>query len=194
MHDVKLLRDFGQPNLNLDHRPPPSSTFWNQRHRHSRRGPDRCRRERGQSGADRQSSATTWWCDTRSPIVIRNRPSREFGCSLLPANAFHWRNSPASKLRTVLTTFTAKATAATSAVTFNVRGRDLDTHRRRCDQADRSEGETAAGLSPWLVGRVREREAGRSAAGRDRAPDYPRHLHHPLHHVSLVQMGAAHSC
>ena len=51
------------------------------------------------------------------------------------------------------------------AVTFNVRGRDLGTTVEEAIKQINRKGEDAAGLSHRLVGRIRERKAGGSAAG-----------------------------
>ena len=64
-------------------------------------------------------------------------------------------------------------------------------HGGRGDQQGGPAGETADGLPHRLGRRVREPEALAEAAD-DRAADHhPGDLHHSLHHVQLVQVGAA---
>ena len=56
MHDVKLLRDFGQPNLDLTDGPQGGGAIWHQYRRHTGRRPDGRGRQRGEPGSDRRAA------------------------------------------------------------------------------------------------------------------------------------------
>ena len=193
MHDVKLLRDIGQPNLNLTIDRQPGGALWNQRGRHPGCHPDGGGRQRREPGAASASSATTWWCATRSRTATPQKAIENIRLLSPSGERVSLAQLTKVEVRDGAYDIYREGNSRYVAVTFNVRGRDLGTTVEEAINADRDESETAAGLSHWLVGRIREREAGRSAACADRAADHPGHLHHSLHHVPLVQMGAAHS-
>jgi cobalt-zinc-cadmium resistance protein CzcA len=93
MHDVKLLRDFGQPNLDLTIDRKQAARF-------------------GINVADIQDAVQTAVGGNAvsqvligeqrydvvvrylGPIAIRSKPSTTFACFRLPESAFRWRSSP----------------------------------------------------------------------------------------------------
>ena len=193
MHDVKLLRDFGQPNLDL-------TIDRRQAARFGINVTDI--QDAVQTAVGGNAVSQVLIGEQRYDVVVRYQaPYRNTATG-------HRESSSAFSLRRARF---AGAVDQRGSQGWRVRhlprrqhplcGGDLQRERprsrnygRRRDQTDRRKSETAAGLQPRLVRRIRERKAGGSAAGPDRSSDDPRHLHHSLHHVSFVQMGAAHSC
>ena len=79
------------------------------------------------------------------------------------------------------------------AIKYSVRGPRPGQRGGGSHQQGQRAGATAARVSHRLGGRVPEREARRGAPVRHRAAHRPADFHHPLHHVQILQVGAADS-
>ena len=188
MHDVKLLRDFGQPNLDITVDLKQTARF-------------------GINVADVQDAIQTavggnavsqvLIGEARYNVVVRYQqdyrntakaianirilaPTGE-RVSLEQLTNVEVKDGAYDIFRERNTRFVA--------ITFNVRDRDLGTTVGDAIKQFGEKGEAAARLYPRLVGRIRKRATCRSAACHCRAAHGPDHLHHSLHHVPLVQMG-----
>jgi cobalt-zinc-cadmium resistance protein CzcA len=147
MHDVKLLRDFGQPNLDLSIDRKMAARF-------------------GINVADIQDAVQTavggnavsqvLINEQRYNVVIRyqgqyrdtSKPSAIFACSPLPESGSRWRNSASWRSRTGPTTSTVKATAGISHY-LQCERPGPGVHGRRRHQTDQRQGEAAARLPHW---------------------------------------------
>ena len=163
--DLKLFRVVGQPNLN----------FTVDRQQAARFGLNVADvQDAVETAVGGKAVSTVLQGEERYDVVVRYqepyrrtraRRSRTSACCRRPASACRWRSSRRWRSRTARTTSTAKATQRYVAITFNVRGRDLNTTVEDAMRADQAEGQAAARLS-HRTGRASTRAKQRVGAAR----------------------------
>ena len=192
MQDLKLLRDFGQPNLN----------FTIDRQQAARFGINVADiQDAIQTAVGGNAVSQVLQGEQRYDVVVRyqepyrNTQEAIANVRLLSPSGERVSLAQLTKVEVKDGAYDIyrEGNSRYVAVTFNVRGRDLGSTVEEAIKPDQRKSEAAAGLSRRLVGRIRERKAGGSAPADHRAADHPRHLHHSLHHVQLGEVGAAHS-
>ena len=193
MHDVKLLRDFGQPNLDLTIDRRQAARF-------------------GINVADIQDAVQTavggnavsqvLIGEQRYDVVVRyqaaisqyrSRPSRTFACSLPRGERVSLAQLTNVEVKDGAYDIYREGNSRYVAVTFNVRGRDLGTTVEEAIKQIDEKVKMPPGYHIGWSGEYESEKRAEARLARYRPADHPRHLHHSLHHVPLVQMGAAHS-
>ena len=191
MHDVKLLRDFGQPNLDITIDRRQAARF-------------------GINVADIQDAVQTavggnavsqvLQGEARYDVVVRyQEPYRKTQDAIARVRLLSPTGERVSlaqlakvEVKDGAYDIYREGNGRYLAITFNVRGRDLGT---TVEEAIKQIGEKVKmppGYHRRFVGRIRERKTRGSALVDHRAHDYPRDLHHSLHDVQVSEVGAAH--
>ena len=190
MHDVKLLRDFGQPNLDLTIDRRIAARF-------------------GINVADIQDAVQTavggnavsqvLQGEARYDVVVRyQEPYRNTqqaieNVRLLSPSGERVSLAQLTKVEVKDGAYDIyrEGNSRYVAVTFNVRGRDLGTTVEDAIRQINQKVKLPPGYSLGWSGEYESEQTGGGATGHCRAADDPGHLHHSLLHVPFVQMGAA---
>ena len=193
LHDVKLLRDFGQPNLNFTIDRRQAARF-------------------GINVADIQDAIQTAVGGNAVSQVLHRRAALRRGGALPGALSQHARKaidnirllSPTGE-RVSLAQLTKvevkdgaydiyrEGNTRYAAVTFNVRGRDLGSTVEDAIQQISEKVKLPPGYRIEWSGEYESEKRAEARLAGGGAADHPGDLHHSLHDVPFVQMGAADS-